>query len=174
MKKLLLVAALMGTAFTTPARATGDSHHQAALELMEVTGAASMVEEMQGSMGQILDQQFAQVLSSLPPERQEKANLAVKPMKQEILEWSESLMSWEKMQPLFVTIYTDVFNEDELQAMTAWYRTPTGRMTVEKMPEVMQKSIEVTQGMVMEQMPALQERLRASFAKLEAHMAHSD
>ena len=64
-------------------------------------------------------------------------------------------MSWEKMKEDYVAIYADVFTVEEMEALLAFYRSPAGRAFVAKQPELMQRSMEVSQKASLRLMPKL-------------------
>ena len=50
-------------------------------------------------------------------------------------------MSWQRMKPLYVQLYQDTFEQDEVDGLLAFYTSPTGQAFLNKMPVVMQKSM---------------------------------
>lgn len=56
-----------------------------------------------------------------------------------------SAMSWDKMKPIYVSVYAETFSPGELQAMINFYKTNAGQKWIEKQPllqaAVMQKSM---------------------------------
>jgi len=65
-------------------------------------------------------------------------------------------MSWDKMKPQYVRIYGESFTEEEVSAMVAFYKTPAGRSMLEKLPVVMQKSMEIVQPIMKDLTPEIQ------------------
>ena len=68
----------------------------------------------------------------------------------DMAEMSKSLMtilsdqpSWEKMKPVYEKIYGEVFDENEIDGLLVFYRSPVGQSFVTKTPLVMQKSGEM-------------------------------
>jgi uncharacterized protein len=53
-------------------------------------------------------------------------------------------------------IYVDVFPIDELQGMLDFYRSPLGQKMLEKMPELMQRSMEISQNQMAEMIPKVE------------------
>jgi hypothetical protein len=64
--------------------------------------------------------------------------------------------SWEKMKPMFVDIYAEVFTAKELDDITAFYESPEGQKFVEKQPELMRVTMQKMQGLMAEIMPEIQ------------------
>ncbi|HEX6039749.1 DUF2059 domain-containing protein [Longimicrobium sp.] len=62
---------------------------------------------------------------------------------------------YEDLEPGFVRMYTDLFTEQELRDMTAFYQTPAGRRLVELTPEISARTQQITGEVMEEAMPAL-------------------
>jgi len=54
-----------------------------------------------------------------------------------------------------------VFTEDDLKNLLAFYRSETGQKALTEMPAMMQRSGQLSQQIVMQRMPVLQQKLRA-------------
>ena len=65
-------------------------------------------------------------------------------------------MSWATMQPQMAALYSDVFTQEEIDGLISFYQSPTGRVMVSKMPQIMQKSMALTQQMMMQALPRVQ------------------
>ena len=48
----------------------------------------------------------------------------------------EEEMSWEKIKPSYTKIYTNNFTQEEVNGLIAFYKSPTGRAFLAKMPQV--------------------------------------
>ena len=68
-------------------------------------------------------------------------------------------MGWDVMAPMYVDIYSKSFSEDEIQGMLAFYRTPAGQAVIEKMPLVMQNTMQAVQQRMGAMMPAMQKMI---------------
>ena len=64
-------------------------------------------------------------------------------------------MSWEKMKDDFVNLYADTFSADKLKALVAFYSTPAGKAFVEKQPELMRRSMEMSQKAMFRVLPKM-------------------
>lgn len=49
-------------------------------------------------------------------------------------------LSWSKLKPEFVQVYSETFSQPEIDAMIQFYSTPTGAGLVDKMPQVAHRS----------------------------------
>ncbi|MFC3096030.1 DUF2059 domain-containing protein [Alteromonas sediminis] len=91
------------------------------------------------------------------------ANEIIKQYQKELVSLLQQEMSWEKMAPEIRHIYAQNFTVDEITKMAEFYESPAGQAFVERMPIVMQESMQLGQRMAMNAMPKLQalsERMR--------------
>lgn len=74
-------------------------------------------------------------------------------------------------------VYADVFTLEEIEAVAEFYRTPVGRKMLDRMPELMQRSMEISQRMVADMMPGLESlvgRFADKIVSAEAACAGTD
>jgi hypothetical protein len=57
-----------------------------------------------------------------------------------MVEWLKKYMTWEAMEPELVKMYTENFTEAELKQMAQFYGSPAGQKSLEKLPEMMQRT----------------------------------
>lgn len=55
----------------------------------------------------------------------------------------EERMSWPRLRAGMVKIYVDLFSEEELNGIIAFYESPAGDAFLKKMPQLMQKSMQM-------------------------------
>jgi hypothetical protein len=146
---LLTLAALPLAAQEAPA---APSHLAAAKQLLEVTHVKEL---MDTSATQMLDVQL-----------QQAPQLA--PFADIMRDFYREQMKWDVLEPEFVRLYTEVFSEQELHDLIAFYGTPLGKMMQSKMPLLMQKSNELTQRRLQAALPQLMQRMQAAAQKMQA------
>lgn len=78
-------------------------------------------------------------------------------------------LSWDKMEPLIVDVYSRNFSEQEIDDMLAFYKTETGQSMLKKMPIVMQESMLASQHVIQNLLPKVQ----AAAKKLGQDLAES-
>ena len=146
----LFLSALLAVALLHPnlARADEASHRQAAESLLGLMGMESLLSQ---SIDQMLDMQV-------------KQNPQIAPYQQEMKSFLGKYMSWPSLKEDMVKIYMTEFTEPELKELTAFYTTPLGKKTVQKMPALMQKGAEMGQKRVQEHLPELQAAIQAKAA----------
>jgi uncharacterized protein len=67
-------------------------------------------------------------------------NPGLTPYREVMLTWLRKYMTWDAMQPELTKMYTDTFTEAELKQMAAFYSSPAGQKSLEKLPELMQRT----------------------------------
>jgi len=65
-------------------------------------------------------------------------------------------MGWDTMRVEFVRIYNELFSEDEINGVLAFYESPAGRATLEKMPQLMTKAMAFAQSQMADLLPEIQ------------------
>ncbi|HEX8428490.1 DUF2059 domain-containing protein [Hymenobacter sp.] len=143
---LLLAAPIANAQSTTPAATAtaapvSASHRKAAEELLTVMGSEKNTSEM---TSQMLQAQLSQ-----RPE--------MKPVEPEMRAFITKYMGWAAIKDDMTALYAQEFTEKELKELTKFYQTPTGRKTVQKMPQLMMAGMEIGQKRVQEHLPELQQ-----------------
>lgn len=70
-------------------------------------------------------------------------------------------LTWERLRPLMRDIYRQHLEAEDVEAITAFYRTPAGQKLLDKGPALMQASMEAVQPLLMEMLGELEKDLRA-------------
>jgi hypothetical protein len=60
-----------------------------------------------------------------------------------------------KAKPALVKVYTDTYTEEEIDGILAFYKSPVGKAFLQKMPEVMQRSMPVMMQLMGDLQPEL-------------------
>jgi uncharacterized protein len=146
--KLLLPIALT---FFLPLFTQADqaSHHAAAESLLN-----------QMDMEKMLTQSIDQMLKA-----QVQANPTIAPYEPQMRAFFAKYMSWASMKEDTINIYMGEFSEDELKQLAAFYQTPVGRKSIQKMPGLLAKGMEMGQRRVQEHLPELQAAISAQAAE---------
>lgn len=63
--------------------------------------------------------------------------------------------SWNKLKADYIALYAETFTEQELKDMVAFYKSPAGQAYINKQPELMKRSVELTQKLMMKVMPKI-------------------
>lgn len=120
-----------------------------------IGAAFDQVQKMQSAM---LDQQ------KLSEEAKERATRAM----EESMKATREEFTWEKMGPMFVEIYAEVFTKDELDALIEFYDSPIGKKFIEKQPQLQAATMKRMQSLMMELMPKISEKVKAAAASAKS------
>lgn len=146
--KIFLYLLLGAIAFLQPTQVRADeaSHRASAEALLNLM-------DMDKLMSQSVDQML---------QIQLKQNPAIAPYEQQMRAFLNKYMSWASMKDDMLKIYTVEFTEAELKELTAFYQTPVGKKTVQKIPQLMAKGAELSQKRMQDHMPELQAAIAAT------------
>jgi hypothetical protein len=162
MRYTILMSSVLAMGLVTPgALADTESHRQAAITLLEVTRTQKMLNQMLGSVEQMMDSQLGTL------ELSEEGTEAMTATRAELTGWIQEFFEWERMKQIYVDIYVEVFSEEEIDEIVAFYQSPLGQKMISRMPQLMQKSMEKTQALYREKMPVFQKRLQEVCADLQ-------
>lgn len=128
-------------------------------ELLDVTQASKMTDAMVKQISAAMLPAFEQSidLEHLDEASREKARRYMAIFSRKMDKVLTDELSWERMKSDSVQIYREVFTQEEVDALIAFYRTPAGRAMLEKMPLVMQKSMALMKGRMPQMMKRLQQ-----------------
>lgn len=165
MGKVLLLSLLI---FSSSLYAEQNTKQQKIDELISVMNLDSMVDSMYGQVEGMMKGMSDQ--------------MGVKPSEQAIFDKYygdmttvlKTEMSWAKMQPMIVNVYDKHFSEQEIADMLAFYKTDTGQKILEKMPVVMQESMQMSQSLMKDAMPKIQTLAQQLSDELEQSRSESN
>jgi uncharacterized protein len=150
MKSFLCTLMIVVVFGQMPAVRASDATHRAAAE------ALLNLMDMDNLMSQSIDQML---------DMQVKQNPAIGQFKDQMKTFLAKYMSWASMKEDMIKIYTDEFTEQELKELLAFYQTPLGKKTVQKMPKLMAKGAELGQQRVQQHLPELQQAIQEQATK---------
>jgi len=131
-------------------------------ELMRITKVELMTGQMAGQIRAMMMNQFS--AAGLP----EESKAAATEMMNKAVAQIEERMSWDKLKPEYVKVYADVFSEEEITGILAFYKTPTGQAMLAKMPLLMSKSMEISQRRMAGLMPEIQRQMQDVMQKYKS------
>ena len=74
-------------------------------------------------------------------------------------------LAWDKLLPMYRRIYVASFDSADVDAMIAFYETPAGQRVIERMPTVMQATMNEIQGLLLPVLAAWQKEIQAVLAE---------
>lgn len=142
---ILTVSVLLSGGF---AQAEDSGARALAEELLILMDVQSNIQKSFDAVKQMQATQF----QSMAGDRKEQAIA----MQQKVMDLIAGEMSWDKIKADYVGIYAETFTADELKGIIDFYKTPVGKKFIEKQPEMMEKSMRITQKQMMILMPKIQ------------------
>lgn len=133
------------------AGADEESHRKAVLEYFEITNQHQTYDK---SIKAIVDAQI-------------KGNPQMAPFKEVMLKFFSKYMSWDKIKPQMITLYTQSFTEEEIKQATAFFSTPTGRKFAQMTPMLIRKGAEIGQSIVAKHLPELRQMIMEKSKQLQ-------
>lgn len=159
-KKLMLLVVIAGCLFTAVARAqevAGAQEDVRAQLAGQLLGLMDVEKNLQQSLDMVKKMQMEQIKNMVPTGQDASK---AQEMQTKIMNLVASEMSWEKLSRDYTAIYAETFTEEELRGMVEFYQSPVGRKLIEKTPELMRRSMMVTQKQMADLMPKVQAAAR--------------
>jgi hypothetical protein len=89
-------------------------------------------------------------------------------MSRQMSEIVRDTMSWDKFEPVLVDVYRKSLSQSEVDGMIKFYQSAAGRAYLQKMPAIMQNSVQAMQGLSQEMATKIQKVARESVEKIKA------
>jgi uncharacterized protein len=160
MKRLLLCACLVLCA-VAPAQAAPPTEAQVDT-LLETMDMQRTLDEMFVQMDAMSKQMSEQMLGENATPAQRESLRRVAAQQQAAM---RKTMSWDTMAPIYRRVYARLFTAEEVDAMTTFYGSETGRGIMRKMPQAMQLSMEEMQPMLQTMIAELQKTLETELQR---------
>jgi len=142
-------------------------------EMLTLTNSQAIVETVVNQQQAALEQKLQQIVDSSdelkPYAKDLKPILA--DFETKTIDIIRKTLDWGTLRPQIVSIYEDVFTEEDLKGAIAFYRTPAGQAVLKKMPELMTATTKLVQDkleIAMPQVNTLGVELRDKLNKLAA------
>jgi len=109
-------------------------------EASKAAKAAELLQLTQGDqMMKMLDPMMKGMMSQMDKDMSADQRAKAAEMQQQILALITATL--QKIKPAMAKVYTDTYSEEELDGILTFYKSPAGRAFIQKMPEVMQRSM---------------------------------
>lgn len=148
-----MVAALSANADTNSQRSLAE-------EMLEVSKASSVIDNMTSQVNTM----FSQTVQQMNLSEDKKAEAAK--YQQRLNDIMAEEFSWNKLKGQFVDVYVDVFTEEELKELVEFYKSPLGQKLIIKMPQLMQQSMVLAQ----KQMQTVIPKIKALSQEMQAEL----
>ena len=168
LRKILAVSiALFSLACFSPLHAQDEAKRAAAEELLKAMHIDEMMANQKETMKKMADAFMPKDLSA------EELKVAQE-IQAKTMETVSQQLSWEVLKPDFIQAYSQVYTEQELKDLTAFYQTPVGQKFIEKMPELQARTMEIIQKRMATIMPAMLTAMKDAAQKAKAAKGSGD
>ncbi len=138
---VVAVGVCLAQSFTLAPAAEPDGR-KLAEELLTLTNTEKTLAGMRAQIGQMMTAQLKSM--DVPADlRDTQAKF-----QQRILDVVFDELSFEKMKPDYIDVYSSTFTTDELSGLVAFYKSPAGRAFADKLPTLTQRLMEVSQSRI--------------------------
>ena len=172
MRRLSLALALalaLATAFTvTPASAaepqqtaTQQASSADIARLLEVMDMRSMMDSMLKQMSEVQEATITQAFGS---DLSDKDRAEMSDFMRRTNAKVHARLSWDRLEPLFSRVYTQLFSRREVDAMIAFYGSAEGQSILKKSPQAMALAMQEMQPLMQEMMADLKTDLDKQLA----------
>lgn len=152
----LITRTLLALLLITPLFAHADDATKKAKieELMQLTDMSHLMSQMVGQMTARMKASAAQQEATmhLTPEQE----TAYHDYQQKLNDLLMGAVSWDKLEPLMIQVYSETYTDEELDGILNFYRSPAGHAMVAKTPQLMSKTV----ALMSQQMTALQPQVQ--------------
>lgn len=80
-------------------------------------------------------------------------------------------LNWERLEPIYIRVYQKSFTQQEVDGMTAFYKTPAGQAVINKLPLVLQNTMAEMQPLMAPMMQRIERMQHDVVAQLQAEQA---
>ncbi len=114
---------------------------------------------------QVFERMKTETASMSAANATEKERAHAQEIQAKIMDLVKDRMSWEKMRPVYVKMYSETFTDEEIDGMLAFYQSPAGRAMLEKMPQLVSKIMALAQSQMAGLMPEIERLIKAPAKK---------
>jgi hypothetical protein len=134
--------------------------------LLVVTKAQELVDSANSNIEGSIRQGMAAAVGGTELNAEQKQLLNVLPSK--LVAAIRPEFSWEVLKPDFIRLYAETFSQEEVDGMIQFYKSPLGEALIAKMPQVLNRSMQITQTRLGAAMPKLQAAVAAAIAEVKS------
>ena len=168
MRRLSLALAL-ATAFTATPASAAEPQQTATQQassadidrLLEVMDMRSMLDSMLKQMSEVQEATITQAFGS---DLSDKDRAEMSDFMRRTNAKVHARLSWDRLEPLFSRVYTQLFSRREVDAMIAFYGSAEGQSILKKSPQIMALTMQEMQPIMQEMMADLKTDLDKQLA----------
>lgn len=157
---------VFGSASAEPSPPASDASIHA---LLQVTKVHKMLDTMMIQMDDMMKKVSRQATAGQPIDA--GAQKIIDAQTSKLNDVLMQQISWEKMEPMYVSLYRKTFTQKEVDDMLAFYRSPSGQSVIVKMPVMMAQAMQTVQGELANLLPQVQKIEMETASSLSAYEA---
>lgn len=159
-KSLFLALLLAASAALAPAPVAAQGADDARIDrLLEVTRARQLIDSMLPQVEASQQQMFEQIAAGRRVDADQQA--AMERIRERSAAALRQVLAWENLEPIYRDLYRETFSAEDVDAMLAFYESPTGQRVLDKMPLLMEKTMVAMQRIVVPLLQQLEQDIRA-------------
>jgi uncharacterized protein len=143
MQRILRIMAVIFLSIAPIARADEASKHAKVKELFQLTYMESRVQQAKAAAMAQARAFATQYLTSfdLPEDQKKDATVYY----EKLYALVATKYDWNKLEPAYEQIYVDLYTEQEIDGILAFYKSPVGHAFLSKTPEATGKMLEISE-----------------------------
>ena len=170
-KQILLAAAFGCCAFASSSAHAAPPSEAQVDALMDTMDMRRTLDEMFVQMDSMSESMGLQMLGDNATPEQRASLKRITAQQQGAM---RKAMTWDTMAPIYRRIYTRLFSAEEVEAMTAFYGSDSGRSIMRKMPQAMQLSMQEMQPMMQTMIADMQKNLETELKRADEGVREDD
>jgi len=131
----LLFSLLLGVAHAQTAKPTDASIR----ELLQATQSKELLQSVQSQTDNMTAAMMRDAANGAKVD--EEKQKALDKFRDKIIAIQNEELSWEKMEPMLISIYSSSLTQEDVDGITAFYQSPAGKAYVQKIPAIMQQTM---------------------------------
>lgn len=159
-KSLFLTLLLAASAAFAPTPVAAQGADDARIDrLLEVTRARQLIDSMLPQVEASQQQMFEQIAAGRRIDADQQA--AMERIRERSAAALRQVLAWDNLEPIYRDLYRETFSAEDVDAMLAFYESPTGQRVLDKMPLLMEKTMVAMQRIVVPLLQQLEQDIRA-------------
>ncbi|MBI3286233.1 MAG: DUF2059 domain-containing protein [Burkholderiales bacterium] len=122
-------------------------------EVFALANTQALITSVEGQVDGMTKNAMQQALKDQPATPQQQK--ALDKFQARMMAIFKETMSWDKLEPMFVEIYSTTLTQEDVDGIIVFYKSPAGQSFISKMPVIMQHSM----GMMQKMMTPMQEKI---------------
>jgi len=165
MKNIFAILVLSAATFSAMAAEPTDASIE---KMLTLTKAESLMDSLYANMEQSMRQGMLHAAAG--KQLTEEQRRVIESVPKKFAEVVREELSWANLKPMYIKIYKESFDQEDVDGLIAFYSSKAGQAYVNKMPGAMQKSMAFVQERMKPLIGKMAEAMKAAIA--EAKLAN--